>query len=69
MQCPEYEKLWAEYLDAAYEWRQTLQAPSLSVYGPVLRQRATVLKDSAKERAATHKGKCLLCTNIEAKSA
>jgi hypothetical protein len=69
MQCAEYEKLWAAYLDAAYEWRLTVETPSLSAYATVLRQRATVVKDSAKEHAEAHKRKCLLCANIQAKSA
>jgi hypothetical protein len=66
MRCPEYEKLWAAYITAAYEWRDAIQAPSLSVYATGLRRHATVLKDSAKERAAVHKRKCLLCANIRA---
>jgi hypothetical protein len=66
MQCPEYEKLWAAYIDAACEWRDTLQTSSLSVYATGLRRHATVLKESARERAAAHKRKCLLCANIRA---
>lgn len=63
MQCPEYEKLWAAYIDAACEWRDTVQRPSLSIYSIRFRSRATVLKDSARERAAAHKRNCLLCAN------
>jgi hypothetical protein len=69
MQCPEYEKLWTAYIDAASGWREILQTPSLSVYATGLRRHATVLKHLAKERAAAHKRKCLLCANIRAKSA
>jgi hypothetical protein len=32
MQCPEYEKLWAAYLEAAREWRDAVQTPSVSAY-------------------------------------
>jgi hypothetical protein len=69
MQCPEYERLWKAYVDAACEWRDILQTPSLSVYVTGLRRHATVIKESARERAEAHKGKCLLCANIRAKSA
>jgi hypothetical protein len=63
MQCPEYQKLWTAYIDASSEWRETVQTPSLSVYETGLRRYAAVLKQSAEERAAAHKRKCLLCAN------
>jgi hypothetical protein len=66
MQCPEYQKLWATYLDAACEWRDIIQTPSLSIHATRLRQHATLLRDSAKERAEAHKATCLLCANIQA---
>jgi hypothetical protein len=69
MQCPEYEKLWAAYVDAACGWRDALQMPSVTIYATALRRSLTVLKDSARERAEAHKGKCLLCANIQDKSA
>ena len=66
MRCPEYERLWEAYIDAISEWREAIQTPSESVCATEILRRATVLKDSAKERAEAHKRKCLLCANTEA---
>ena len=66
MQCPEYEKLWTAYIEAACEWRDLIQTPLLSIYATRLRERATIAKDAAKERAEAHKRQCLLCANIQA---
>ncbi len=42
------------------------QRSTLTVCATELRRRATVLKDSAKERVESHKRKCLLCANTQA---
>jgi hypothetical protein len=65
MQCLEYEKLWAAYIESACEWRHLVQTPSLTPYETRLRQRATIAKDAAKNRAEAHKRQCLLCANIQ----
>ena len=66
VQCPEYERLWAAYVDAACQWRDIIQTPSVSTYETRLRQHLTMVKDAAKERAEAHKRQCLLCANIQA---
>lgn len=66
MQCPEYEKLWAAYSEAAREWRDIIQTPSLSTYQTRLRERVTVVKEATRKRAEAHRRQCLLCANIQA---
>ncbi len=66
MQCPEYERLWAAYVDAECDWRDIIQAPAMSAYETRLREHLSMVKDAAKERADAHKRQCLLCANIHA---
>jgi hypothetical protein len=64
MECPEYAKLWEEYLEADRTWRDAMQSRSLTVHTADLRRKAIVLKDSARDRALEHKRRCLLCANL-----
>jgi hypothetical protein len=65
--CPEYEKLREEYFEAARECHAAMLRNPTSVYSMGLRRQASVGRDSARERVLAHKGRCLLCANMQSK--
>jgi hypothetical protein len=62
--CPEYAKLREEYFDAARECQAAMLRHPTSVCSMGLRRQAIALRDSTREHLLTHKGRCLVCSNI-----
>jgi hypothetical protein len=62
--CPEYEKLWEEYLQANRGYQHALFGLPTGEDKATEFSEAVLLRNSAMERALAHKGKCLVCALV-----